>query len=96
MIGNFASVNLKDNSLYIISASDERPPVCRALVMKYNLQKKAFDYIKIADKGQRKGLRRINPPSTVWFKKGYAVIFWDADESFMFTGINSDLQLYGY
>ena len=96
MIGNFASTYLKENGLYIVTASDERAGVCRALVMKYNIQKKTFEFRKIADKGQRKGLRRIHPPSTIWFPKGYAIVFWDGDESIMFSGINTDLQLYSY
>lgn len=96
MIGNFAGVFLKDKSLFIVSATDDRPGTNKPIVMKYDVTKKTFDYLKITDKGTRKGFRRTNPPSTIWFDKGFALVFWDGDESMIFTTINTDLQLFKY
>lgn len=95
-IGNYAGALLKDNAVYIVTASDERAGVSRPLIMKYNVSKKSFDYQKIAEKGNKKGIRLVHPPSTIWFNKGFAVVWWDGDESMMFSGINTDLQLFPY
>lgn len=95
-IGNFAGVLLKDNFLYIVTATNEKIASYRPLVMKYDINAKTFVYQKITDRGTLKTMRRVSPPSTIWFKKGFAIVFWDGDETFLNSSVNTDLQFFSY
>lgn len=93
---HFAGVKLKDNLLYIITASDEKARMSRPLIMKYNISSKSMDVQPRPDKVQRNGVPRTSPSSTIWFDKGYAIVFWDSEQTYFSSNAKSDLQYFKY